>query len=127
MGEFFESYKKELIFILSGAILLGSGISLGLGISELGKPLLPLQVSGLEHATSSDSATVKPPPSEPININKASAVELEILPGIGPSKAAAIVSYRRENGPFKTIAEIQNVSGIGPKTFEQLQSLITVK
>jgi len=64
--------------------------------------------------------------NEKININTASLEELEKLPGIGPSKAQAIIDYRTNNGPFKSIEEIKNVKGIGEKTFEKLKDLITV-
>ena len=62
----------------------------------------------------------------PVNINTADATLLDSLPGIGPSKATAIVDYRTQNGPFATIADIQNVSGIGPSTFANIETLITV-
>lgn len=64
--------------------------------------------------------------NEKININTASLEELEKLPGIGPSKAQAIIDYRTTNGLFKDIEEIKNVKGIGEKTFEKLKDLITV-
>lgn len=60
-----------------------------------------------------------------ININSASVSELDDLPGIGPSKAQAIITYREENGPFKAIEEIKNVSGIGESSFEKIKDLIT--
>jgi competence protein ComEA len=61
-----------------------------------------------------------------ININTANATLLDTLPGIGPSKAAAIIDYRTKHGLFATIENIQDVSGIGPATFAKLKSLITV-
>ncbi len=61
-----------------------------------------------------------------VNINTASAAELETLPRVGPSTAQRIIAYRQEHGPFSAIEDIQNVSGIGPATFEQLKDLITV-
>jgi competence protein ComEA len=62
----------------------------------------------------------------PININQATQAELESLPGIGPVIAQRIIAYREENGPFTTTEAIQNVAGIGPATFEDIESLITV-
>lgn len=61
-----------------------------------------------------------------LDINQATQADFESLPGIGPSKAAAIISYREENGPFQTVEEIKNVSGIGEKTFEKLQDKIQI-
>lgn len=61
-----------------------------------------------------------------ININSATQVELESLPGIGPTRAQAILQYRQEYGLFDEIEELQNVPGIGPATFEQLRALVTV-
>lgn len=65
-------------------------------------------------------------PAERININSASQADLETLPGIGPVIAQAIIQFRLENGPFLEVNEIQSVSGIGPATFEKIQSLITI-
>jgi competence protein ComEA len=57
---------------------------------------------------------------EKIDINSASVEILDReLNGIGPKKAAAIVEYREQNGPFKSIEDIQKVYGIGEKTFEK--------
>lgn len=61
-----------------------------------------------------------------VNINTADTAELESLPGIGPSKAAAIVQYRTDNGPFKTVDQLDDVSGIGPSTLASLRDLVTV-
>ncbi|WP_298787976.1 helix-hairpin-helix domain-containing protein [uncultured Marinococcus sp.] len=61
-----------------------------------------------------------------VNVNEAEQVDLETVPGIGPAKAAAILSYREENGSFETIEELSNVSGIGEKTVEQLRDYISL-
>ncbi len=60
-----------------------------------------------------------------IDINRAEDTELETIPGIGPSKAGAIIAYREENGPFSSIDTLVNVPGIGQKTLEQLKEYIT--
>ncbi len=61
-----------------------------------------------------------------ININTATLEELDTLPGIGPSKAQAIIDYRNTNGNFSAIEDIMNVSGIGQTTFDNIKNLITV-
>ena len=61
------------------------------------------------------------------NINKASQAELELVPGIGPSTALKIINYRKENGNFKKIEDIKNVSGIGDLKYEQMKNYISVK
>jgi competence protein ComEA len=65
--------------------------------------------------------------SGPVNINSASLDQLETLPGIGPAIGQRIIDYRSAHGPFKTIEQIMNVKGIGPATFANLKSHITVK
>jgi competence protein ComEA len=62
-----------------------------------------------------------------VNLNSATASELETLPGIGPSKSAAIIEYRVSTGAFKAIEDLKLISGIGDKTFEKLKEFITVK
>ncbi len=62
-----------------------------------------------------------------ININTATAAELEALPGVGPATAGAIIEYREQNGLFGSIEEITNVRNIGPATFNRLKPLITVE
>ena len=77
-------------------------------------------------SSNSETTTSQDTTSKLININTASAQELTSLPGIGETKANNIVSYRTENGYFKTIEDLKNVSGIGDATFEQLKDYITV-
>ena len=62
-----------------------------------------------------------------ININTATQAELETLTGIGASTALKIINYRKENGKFKNIEEIKNVSGIGEAKYEVIKNSICVK
>ncbi len=62
-----------------------------------------------------------------VDINRAGAEELaEKLSGIGPAKSRAIVDYRESHGPFKTVDELINVKGIGPRTLEKNRAQLTV-
>lgn len=61
---------------------------------------------------------------EPLNVNTATAEELERLPRIGPVLARRIIEYRETHGPFRRIEELEAVPGIGPKTLEELAPLI---
>jgi comEA protein len=62
---------------------------------------------------------------ELINVNQATAAELQRLPGIGPKRAQQIVEERQKR-PFASIEELRRVSGIGPKTMERLRPYVTV-
>ena len=61
-----------------------------------------------------------------VNLNTATAEQLESLSGVGPAKAQAIVEYRKKNGNFKTVDELNNVPGFGDKTLQKLKPELTV-
>ncbi|HED53503.1 MAG TPA: hypothetical protein ENJ00_04810 [Phycisphaerales bacterium] len=87
----------------------------------------PDTLSQIQPAPSKPSA---PAPSTPdigtrININAATAAQLDLLPRIGPVLAERIIQDRRTNGPFRSIADIQRVRGIGPRTADKLKDLIS--
>jgi competence protein ComEA len=65
-------------------------------------------------------------PGALINVNSATATELEALPGVGEVIAQAIVDYRTENGPFTSVDQLLDVSGIGDATLEDIRELVTV-
>ena len=64
--------------------------------------------------------------AEPIDINTASAAELETLPGIGPATAAAIVEHRAQHGPYASVDDLEAVRGIGPAKLEAIRDRVTV-
>ena len=72
-----------------------------------------------------DTGTKAPNPVQ-VNLNTASAPELESLPGVGPALAARIVEYRQKNGAFKKIEDLMNVKGIGEKQFLKLKPRLSV-
>ena len=76
--------------------------------------------------TAAPARTEAKPAPATINLNTATAAELEKLPGIGQKVAARIVEYRQKNGPFKKIEELMNVRGVGEKNFLKLKPQITV-
>lgn len=79
-----------------------------------------------DSSNSSDNATNNQITSSKININTASAAELDKLSGIGPTYAQRIIDYRNAQGGFKSITEIQNIKGIGPVTFEKIKDQIEI-
>ena len=62
-----------------------------------------------------------------ININKANIEELQKINGVGPSLAEKIIMYRNQNGKFKSIEDLKNVSGIGDKKYETIKEYVVVK
>ena len=64
--------------------------------------------------------------SGPINLNQATAEQLDTLPGVGPATAAAIISYREQHGPFASVDDLADVRGIGPAKLDALRGLVTV-
>jgi competence protein ComEA len=64
--------------------------------------------------------------SGPVDLNTASATDLEALPGVGPTIAAAIVEHRERNGPFRSVDDLLDVPGIGPAKLDQLRGAATV-
>jgi competence protein ComEA len=89
---------------------------------------------GIQILVPREGETVAPPPSGGavagvaglINVNSATPIELEELPGVGEVIAQAIVDYRTENGPFASVDQLLDVSGIGDATLEDIRELVTV-
>src|SRR5271157_739258 len=68
----------------------------------------------------------KKPPAHPINLNSASAAELQLVPGIGPSTADKILQMRKSYGAFKSVDDLLAIKGIGPKRMEKMRKYLTV-
>ena len=78
----------------------------------------------VQEAAPSAAPRVQP---ELIDLNTATAMELDTLPGVGPRTAERILEYRREHGGFERIEDLMDVRGIGERTFLRLKPLVTVE
>jgi competence protein ComEA len=87
-------------------------------VPRVGEPAPAVDPSGGAAATASASG--------PIDLNSATATELDALPGIGPATAKLIVDDRERNGPFHAVDDLLRVRGIGPAKLDQLRALVTV-
>jgi competence protein ComEA len=105
----------------------GTKINFALNITDEMVIYVPEKGEILEEATVEDGKARGQQDNGKINLNQANESELQMLPGIGPSKAAAIIEHRETNGPFKDVADLKLISGIGEKTFEKLKEHISVK
>ena len=74
----------------------------------------------------SDKTIVDDKPTSAIDINTATAVQLQMLPGIGPKLAERVVSYREQQGRFRTVEDLLEVKGIGPSVLSRIKPLIIV-
>lgn len=104
-----------------GAINLARPINDG---EQLKVPTVAEVAAGFASATGSAAGT--PNGSALINLNAASAQELESLPGVGPALAGRIVDWRAANGRFTSVDDLVSVTGIGDKLLESVRSLVTV-
>ena len=68
----------------------------------------------------------KKPPLHPVNLNSASALELQQVPGIGPSTADKILMMRKSYGTFKSVDDLLAIKGLGPKKLEKMRKYLTV-
>lgn len=121
----FNRREQLALLFLAGALLAGSGLAL----VDYYRP------SSLEEFQVIARAVEPPPPLEqaaevqeagPLPLNEATALQLQLLPSIGPKMAERILQYRGVHGPFKSLEELQKVRGIGVRTIEKLRPLVVV-
>lgn len=98
-------------------------LATALALSVLAAPAFA-QVAATPAQTPKPAKTTPAPQS--VNLNSATATELEALPGVGLATAARIIEYRQKVGGFKKIEDLMNVKGIGEKMFLNLKPLIVV-
>ncbi|TDL34480.1 hypothetical protein E2R51_01835 [Jeotgalibacillus sp. S-D1] len=88
---------------------------------------IPAEGEEVKAPATQPGAAAAPGQKVKVNLNSADSDMLQTIPGIGPSKAEAILDYRDTVGRFETIEDIKNISGIGDKTFDKLKESIDVK
>ena len=92
-------------------------------VPRVGQPVPPVVVPAGGTGRAGSDPTNEP---GPVNINEATAEELNGLPGVGPSTAAAIVAHREEAGPYASVDDLLDVRGIGPAKLDAIRALVTV-
>jgi len=107
-----------------GAIL--DDINLAARLTDGEKVMVPRQAVPADGNAAEATAATGSTSSSRVNINTASEAQLDVLPGVGPALAARIVQYRDKNGPFSSVDELDNVSGIGPSKLDSLKDLVAI-
>ena len=133
--------KLVAAIVLGGACIFGIAWSIatrGPASARAGVPLIAPRVDAETKPAGVDGSTspgeVPYPAPSPltsivslINLNTASAAELELLPGIGPALAQRIITDRDTRGRFRSLNDLDRVSGIGPRTIERLRDKVTIE
>lgn len=104
-----------------------SGINMAQKLSDEDMVYVPRKGEIIDTGSKSSNVPPSQAKKSKLNINKASAQQLDTLPGVGPSIAQKIVEYRTSRGGFKSIEEINNVSGIGKEKYKDVKDLISVE
>ena len=116
----------DAIELAGGAIPKGdtSALNLAAPLVDGSQILVPVEGGAAEGGSAPVAGGTAP--GGLVNVNTADAATLETLNGIGEVLAAAIIAYRDEHGPFPSVDALEDVSGIGPSTLENLRSQVTV-
>ena len=110
-------------------VVLGAALALGIavvGLTAASSPDFRFPEAVFEPYEQAEVSAAETMARQRIDINTASAAELETLPGIGPKLAEEIIDYRKAHGRFKSRKDLMQVKGIGEKTYEKLEDFIRV-
>jgi competence ComEA-like helix-hairpin-helix protein len=119
-----EQWLERARIPVTGRLLPQNLTDLWMAFATAQETLKPAQPVRLYPAT---PGVVRPQVGGLVDINTANSELLQTLPGIGPKTAERIIEYRETAGRYKSIDEIQDVKGIGPKRYEKIRALITVR
>jgi competence protein ComEA len=115
---------------VADAVEAAGGVRRGgsIGAANLARPLTDGErvEIGSDAAPPAGGSGAQPGSTSPIDLNSATAEQLDTLPGIGPVTAAKIIAWRAEHGRFTVVDELAEVPGIGPKTLEELRANVRV-
>jgi competence protein ComEA len=95
-------------------------------VPRRGTPGAVPAASGAAPSGGAGSPAAPAAPAAPVNLNTATETELEALDGVGPATAQKIIAYREEHGGFRSVDELDEVSGIGPRKLELLRPQVTL-
>ena len=112
--------RKVLLFLATLAVLTGIVWGALFLIAPLWQPGTPVAYTP---ALSQTEAAAESAPTQLVDLNTSDAETLQTLPGIGPAKAAAIIAYREEHGPFAALQDVANVPGISEQMTEKWAGL----
>jgi competence protein ComEA len=103
-----------------------NAINLAAVVQDGAQVLVPRRAAAAAGAVAVSPGGAPAAPAAPVNLNSATAEELQTLDGVGPATAADIIDYRTQNGGFRSVDDLDQVPGIGPKTMEALRDKVVV-
>lgn len=118
--------KNKGSFVLLAVTLLFVGFTLGLLLGQNGLRSSDVSVSYIRTPASSEETTGQTQGMLIVDINTADQTLLTSLPGVGDYLARRILEYRQENGPFTSVEDLLNVSGIGEKKLEEIRPWVKI-
>lgn len=130
MGPLLTLRERRILALVLALLALGYGLD---GWRRLRAPELPVPLDSLDVAFhrlgARLAAEAEPPatPTGPLDLNAATRDQLVALPGIGPSRAEAILALRESRGRLESVEDLRSVRGIGPATLERLRPLLVAR